>query len=101
MRQFDVFVNPAATQVAAVPYVAVLSSHLVDLSGVLVAPVYDRRSVAASAVEISVLFEARTLLLSLLDMAAVAPSFLKRPVGSLISYEDEIRRGLERLFTGF
>ena len=100
MRQFDVFVNPATTQ-AAVPYVAVLSSHLAELNGVLVAPLHSNYLAAVPAVEISVVVEGRSVLLTLLDMAAVSPSHLKRSVGSLIVYEDAIRRGLDRIFTGF
>ena len=101
MRQFDVFANPAATQAVTVPYVAILSSHLVDLSGVLVAPLHADSRAAAQAVEISVVIEGRPVLLTLLDMAAVSPSQLRLKVGSLIEYEDAIRRGLDRIFTGF
>ena len=39
--------------------------------------------------------------LSLAEMAPISRTVLKRPLGDVRSREDDIRRALDRLFTGF
>jgi hypothetical protein len=52
-------------------------------------------------VSIPIHFNDEPLHLSLPEMAPVLRSELRRTVGDLKRFEDEIRRALDRLFTGF
>ena len=86
----------------AAPYVVVLSSHFLDgLTETIVAPVVANRKTTVNGLEIRVLVEDVDLLVVLTGLAAVRTATLKQRVGSLVPYEDEIRRALDRLFTGF
>ena len=40
-------------------------------------------------------------LVSVIGLAAISSARLKRRIGSLLAHEDDIRRALDRLFTGF
>ena len=87
---------------AAVPYVVVLSSHFLDdVTETIVAPLFVHRKTTMSGVEVRVLVAEMNLLLVLTGLAAVRTGSLKHRIGSLVSYEDDIRRALDRLFTGF
>jgi toxin CcdB len=102
VRQFDLYENPVASMRRAVPYVVVLSSHLLgDSIEIIVGPVQTRRSVELPDLEIPVSVDDDELLINVLGMAAIRRSDLRRRKGSLIEHEDDIRRALERLFTGF
>ncbi len=65
----------------------------------LVAPlVADKR---ASSVEIAVTVEGQPLVAALTEMGSVRVALLSEDVADLAVHEDEIRRALDRLFTGF
>lgn len=102
MRQYDLYENPATPMRGAVPFVVILSSHLLaDLTEVIVAPVLAGRNTRLSAFEIPIQQGDATLLVSITGMTAVRQRDLRRRVGSLAAYEDDIRRAIDRLFTGF
>jgi hypothetical protein len=76
-----------------------IQSHYIVLDTVLVAPlVNDKR---ATSVEIAVTVEGQSFVVALTEMGSVRVASLSGPVGDLRAYEDEIRRALDRLFTGF
>ena len=86
----------------AAPYVVVLSSHLLPgLTEVVVAPVIRTGLLQPSDFDIPVLVRDAPMFVSVVGLAAVAGIRLKTRVGTLSRYEDDIRRALDRLFTGF
>lgn len=87
---------------AAVPLVVVLSSHhAIGLIEAVVAPVLRGRSTPLNDFEIPLPHEGDALLISVTGLTAVRQTDLRRKVGSAAQREDEIRRALDRLFTGF
>lgn len=102
MRQFDVFANPSRLTNAIAPFVIMLSSHhLRDLSVVVVAPLVRDRLTPAGELEVGLDFDGEALTLPLSDIYSLEQRILTRKRGSLADQEDGIRRGLEKLFTGF
>ena len=103
MRQFDVFPNPSPRSRAAAPFIVLMQSHFVDeMPSALIAPlIRESRSGDFTRVSVLVKLNNEALHLSLAEMAPIARSDLKRSAGSLLPYEDDIRRALDRLFTGF
>lgn len=103
IRQFDVCRNPDGRTADAVPYVCVLQSHyLAAIDTVIVAPLLRVRTAAtATQVAIPVDLNGEAYLLDTAFIANVERHALGRTTGSLLSYEDDIRRALDRLFTGF
>lgn len=103
IRQFDVFATPASRGSADAPLICVLQSHyLAALNTVVVAPLVrikaDRTS-SQAAVPVS--FKGIDYLLDVGLIANIELRALRRSVGSIAAYEDDIRRALDRLFTGF
>jgi toxin CcdB len=99
VRQFEVFRNPSDASRHFAPFVVAIQSHYIALDTVLVAPlVNDKR---ATSIEIAVTVEGQSLVLALTEMGSVRVASLSDPVGDLARREDEIRRALDRLFTGF
>ncbi len=87
---------------AAAPYVVVLSSHFLDdVTETIVAPVFANRKTTMGGLEIRVVVQDVDLLVVLTGLAAVRTASLRQRVGSILAYEDDIRRALDRLFTGF
>ena len=87
---------------AVAPYVVVLSSHFLDdLTETIVAPVFATRTTRLTALEVPVTFDGADILVVLTGLAAVRTASLKARLASLAHYEDDIRRALDRLFTGF
>lgn len=102
MRQFDLYENPATPMRGAVPFVVVLSSHLLgDLTEIIVAPVLFGRSVPLNALEIQIEHDATRFLVSVTGMTAIRRRDLRRRIRSVQAYEDAIRRAVDRLFTAF
>jgi len=103
LRQFDVYEAPTEAARRIAPFVMVLQSHFLNsLPTVLVAPLLrqvDRP--AYGDVSVAVVFEDERLVLSLAEMAAARRSDLRSLRGNLRQHEDQIRRALDRVFTGF
>lgn len=80
----------------------VLQSHFLDaIETTVVAPLIDDMERPLNTVEISVQFEGRSLVLSISEMRSTALIASARRVGSLAEREDDIRRAIDRLFSGF
>ena len=102
MKQFDFVENPSPQMRQAAPYVIILSSHLFsDLTEVVVAPIVRPGLLTASDFDVPVIVDGDWHLVSVIGLAAISSARLKRRVGSLLTHEDNIRRALDRLFTGF
>ena len=103
MRQFDVFPNPSPRSRAAAPFIVLMQSHFVDeMPSALIAPlIRESRSGDFTRVSVVVRLNGETFHLSLAEMAPIDRSGLGRRLGDLRTYEDDIRRCLDRLFTGF
>ncbi|MGA0544168.1 CcdB family protein [Brevundimonas sp. VNH65] len=103
IRQFDVLDNPSSQSRAIAPFVAVIQSHLYDEGPtVLVAPLLRMPITALlTKVTIPVVHQGESFVLMLSEMAALDRRVLSVARGSLADREDDIRRALDRLFTGF
>jgi toxin CcdB len=99
VRQFDIFANPSSGSAGFAPYVVVLQSHYIDLKSVVVAPLVTDK--LPTSVEIAITFNGRSLVLALTELGSIWAVSLRDPLGDLASHEYEIRRALDRLFSGF
>jgi toxin CcdB len=102
VRQFDLVDNPSDRSGQRAPYFVVLQSHyLGQLDSVVVAPVLRdaRRAISSLDVEADLLGE--KLVIALGEIFSIERGQLKAVRGSAKDQEDAIRRGLDRLFTGF
>ena len=103
IRQFDVIDNPSVRTPPIGPYVMVVQSHFVDDGPtILVVPLMRMpREAVLTRVSPGVDFAGDPLILMLSEIGAIDRRPDVRAVGSLVRSEDEIRRALDRLFTGF
>lgn len=102
MRQFDVYENPSAAARRFAPYLVVLSSHLIlGFEDAVVAPLVNDGQATVGTLEVDVALEGQRLILVVSELAGIEGRALSRKIGSLAAYEDDIRRALDRLFTGF
>ena len=103
IRQFDVFFNPSLKSRKAIPFVVALQSHFLDsLDTVIIAPLM-RYPPEANANEIMIEIDVSNerLMLDVSSLANIDRSLLKKAQGDLMRHEYDIRRALDRLFTGF
>lgn len=80
-----------------------MQSHLLEaMPTVLVAPMLrgDGRQVYTK-VSLSIAFQGNGYVLSVGELVTVDVRLVGGRVGSVVEHEDEIRRALDRLFTGF
>ena len=99
MRQFQAFANPSLASRPFAPFVIVLQSHYLPLETVVVAPiVIDATSLG---LDIPVIVEGRELHIAISELANIPSTPLGRVVADLAAHEDDIRRAIDRLFTGF
>lgn len=102
MRQFDIYGNPSAAARRFAPYLVVLSSHLIlGFEDAVVAPLVSDGQATVGTLEVDVEFEGQRLILVVSELAGIEGRLLTRKIGSLAAHEDDIRRALDRLFTGF
>jgi len=103
VRQFDVFPNPSERSRRIAPLVVIVQSHLLDsLPTVVVAPLLrPAERPAFTQVGLPVAFNGEDYTCSLAELSATDAHRLSKSLGSLRDYEYEIRRALDRLFTGF
>ena len=76
-----------------------IQSHFIEQEAVVVAPLATDKT--ATGVDIDVGYADGGFVLALSEMGSVPRPLLGRTMGSLASHEDDIRRALDRLFTGF
>ena len=98
-RQFEVYANPSARSANFAPFVLVLQSHYIELKSVVVAPLVTDK--LPTSIDIAVGIQGVTYVLALTELASIPASLLRRRVGDLTDREYDIRRALDRLFTGF
>jgi toxin CcdB len=103
IRQFDVCANPGSSTASDAPLICVLQSHYLEgMETVMVAPMIRGQAQATpTQVAVPLIFDGETYLLDLALMASLERGDLHQPVGSLLETEYDIRRALDRLFTGF
>lgn len=103
IRQFEIVENPSTRSRAIAPYVVLLQSHLYDEGlTAIVAPMMMMSAAATlTRVSLPVEFDGTKYILMLSELATVERGALGRARGSLVDREDDIRRALDRLFTGF
>lgn len=103
IRQFDVFTTPKSRGSDDAPLVCVVQSHYFEaLNTVVVAPLIRASPVhTATQAAVAIVFDGVDYLLDVSLIANIRHQALRMPLGSLIAYEDDIRRALDRLFTGF
>lgn len=102
MRQYDVLVNPARGEHPWAPYMVVLQSHYLEPhETTVVAPLIEDSERPATGVDVQVTFHGRSLVLAVGELPGSAMAKPRPTLGSLADYEDDIRRALERLFSGF
>lgn len=103
IRQFDIIDNPSPRSRAIAPFLAVIQAHLYDEGPtLLVAPLLKMASaMALTNVSLTVSYERQPYILMLSELGAIGRPTAAVVRGSLAAHEDDIRRGLDRLFTGF
>jgi len=102
LRQFDAYLNPSPESRQVAPFLVVLSSHyLHDLEEVVVAPAVNDANRQVRGLEISVEIQEQPLVLVVSELFSMTASTLRSRAANLAAHEDEIRRALDRLFTGF
>ena len=67
----------------------------------MIAPLVNDGEATVGTLEVDVEFDGQRLILAVGELAGIEGRLLTRKVGSLVAYEDDIRRALDRLFTGF
>ena len=98
--QHDVFQNIARRSRAVQPFFVCLQADAVEGSSRIVCPLYQTAGLVPSKTLIQVSFDGRDWLLALEFMVSVPAGLLRRPVGSVAAYRDDILRALDWLFTG-
>ncbi|MBW8858460.1 MAG: CcdB family protein [Caulobacter sp.] len=102
MRQFDVFWNPSLEARKVAPFLVMLSSHhLRGIDEIIVAPVVNDATETVSGLEILVEIEGQRLTLVISEMFSLTPTGSRVAIDNLSYLEDDIRRAVDRLFTGF
>ena len=103
IRQFDLIDNPSPRSRIVAPYLAVIQSHLYDEGPtLLVAPMLRMASTTAlTKVSLAVSHNRQDYILMLSELGAISRPTVTIVRGSLLPSEDDIRRALDRLFTGF
>jgi len=101
-RQFDLVENPSPRSRAVYPYFVILQSHLLAASNLtVVAPVLPGDAPAVTLTSVPFAFQGLTYSLLVGELTTVDAHRFGRTVGTVRDHEDEIRRALERVFTGF
>lgn len=102
MRQFAVYANPSERSRRVIPYFVAMQSHLLESHVAVVAPmiVQDGRS-AFTHTSVAVIFADAAHIVLVGELTSVDSRALQRARGDLQTHEDDLRRALDRLFTGF
>ena len=101
MRQFGVYRNLSPLSREA-PFILVLQSHHLDaLESVIAAPLRRDKRYLLSQIDVPIVIRGEALVVAVAEMAAIEKSAFGPLVQDAGAHEDEIRRALDRLFTGF
>jgi hypothetical protein len=101
VRQFDVCPNPSERSRSYAPFVVDLQSHYLEaMPTTVVAPMLSRTNKGYTVVGVEVSFNEEPYSISVVELASIATATLK-VIGNLAENDFEIRRALDRLFTGF
>ena len=104
MSQFDVYKNPSKNTCHAYPYIVDIQSPLIaELATRIVIPLgklshFKNEQMKGLTPELS--YEGEQLLLLTPQIASVPSKSLKKPVGSLSNFRDEIVAALDFAITG-
>jgi hypothetical protein len=102
LRQFDVFRNPSPEARKVAPFLVMLSSHhLRGIEEIVVAPLVNDAAETVGELEIVAEIEGERLTLVVSELFSLTPTGLRGAVDNLAYLEDDIRRAIDRLFTGF
>jgi len=104
MAQFEVYPNPSKSTKAHYPYlVDVQSALLADLTTRIVIPLGKRSSFGSEAMQgltPEITFEDQELLLLTPQISSVPEKHLKKPIGSLSHFREQIIGALDLAITG-
>ncbi|WP_158742557.1 CcdB family protein [Acidisphaera sp. L21] len=98
--QHDVFVNPGPRTRLTQPYLAVLQSDVAEGLQRFVCPLFVPHAAMRTKTVLVVHVHNADYLLPLEQMTAFPTRHLRRPVGSIAAYRDDIVAALDWLFTG-
>jgi toxin CcdB len=104
MAQFDIYPNPSGTTKKHIPYLLdIQNSFLSDLSTRIVIPLglktsFNNEAMTRLTPEVS--YEGEQLLILTPQMASVSRSILKKPIGTLSHFRDEIINSLDFAISG-
>jgi toxin CcdB len=102
LRQFDLIENPSERSRSIAPYFIVLQSHHLEaLDTVIVAPLLRDARRSISSLDIDIEFLGEKFVIALGELFSIERALLRTVRGSTPHYEDEVRRALDRIFTGF
>jgi toxin CcdB len=102
LRQFDVFRNPSLEARKVAPFLVMLSSHhLHGIDEIIVAPLVNDAAETVGGLEILVEIDGERLTLVISEMFSFTPTGQRTAIDNLAYLEDDIRRAVDRLFTGF
>ena len=103
IRQFDVHRTPTSRGSDDAPFLCVLQSHYLEaIDTVVVAPLIRAAATPTpSQAVVPVSIDGEAFILDTSLISNIQRRGLGAPVGSLLDFEDDIRRALDRLFTGF
>ena len=77
------------------------SHHLRGIAEIIVAPLVNDAAETVGELEIMAEIEGERLTLVVSEMFSLAPTGLRATIDNLGYLEDDIRRAIDRLFTGF
>ena len=101
-KQFDVFANPSSQSMPFAPYIVVLQSHLLDvIDTVIVAPIVRDAGVGLRPFDVKTTIGEEQLFIATAEMGSVEKRLLSKPLATVADQEADIRRAIDRLFTGF
>ena len=104
MRQFDVYTNPSLSTCTALPFIVDIQNPIIsELATRIVIPLgrmaYFKNEQFAGLTPI-IEYEDEKLLLLTVQIASIPTKRLKKPVGSLAYFRDEIISSLDFAITG-
>ncbi len=102
IRQYDVVPNPEARRRPTVPYLMVVQSHHLPMATTVVAPLRPvDLAEGHTQIEVQVQVREEPFTVMMAELGHLPSKLLGRAVDNLLDREDDIRRALDRLFTGF